>query len=335
VASSSGDLPYGPIGRSAWLDIDWRRHQRWVQVDGRPVDVIDAGEGDKTIVFIHGLSGSWVNWLENIPAFMGEHRVIAMDLPGFGDSPMPAGKISIPGYGRFVDALLEELGVGSACVVGNSMGGFIGAELAIQFPARVERLVLVSAAGLTIEYQRDERILAVLRRLERTLALYGGWLATRSGPLVRRPRSRQALMKVVAEHADLLPAPLVAEQIKGSGKPGFIDALDALTDYPIRERLPEIACPTLIVWGEDDRLVPVRDADEFERLIPDSRKVVFPDTGHVAMFERPKAFNELLAAFLEEGPGEEVQEGPAQAAARAEQAEMEAAADAAGGSLGA
>ena len=86
------------------------------------------------------------------------------------------------------------------------------------------------------------------------------------------------------------------------------------------------------MWGEDDRLVPVRDADEFERLIPDSRKVVFPDTGHVAMFERPKAFNELLDAFLEEGPGEEVQEAPAQEAARAEQAEMEAAADAAGGS---
>ena len=75
------------------------------------------------------------------------------------------------------------------------MGGFIGAELAIQFPARVERLSLVSAAGLTIEYQRDERILAVLRRVERTLALYGGWLATRSGPLVRRPRSRRALMR--------------------------------------------------------------------------------------------------------------------------------------------
>jgi pimeloyl-ACP methyl ester carboxylesterase len=329
VPSASPSLPYGPIGRSAWLDVDWRRHQRWVDVDGRPVNVIDLGEGDKTIVFVHGLAGSWVNWLENIPAFSDRHRVVAMDLPGFGSSPMPADRISIPGYGRFVDALLDRLEVDAAAVVGNSMGGFIGAELAIQFPQRVERLVLLSAAGLTIEYQRDERILAALRRLERTLTVYGGWLATRSGPLVRRPRSRRALMKVVAEHADLLPAALVAEQVKGSGTPGFIDALDALTDYPIRARLPEIACPTLIVWGEEDRLVPVRDADEFERLIPDSRKVVFPDTGHVAMFERPRAFNELLAAFLEEGPGEEVQEAPAQAAARAEQAEMEAAAEAA------
>ena len=103
-------------------------------------------------------------------------------------------------------------------------------------------------------------------------------------------------MGVVAARPDLLPAPLVAEQIRGSGKPGFVDALDALTDYPIRDRLPEIACPTLIVWGEDDKLVPVRDADEFERLIPDARKVVFPDTGHVAMLERPRGVQRAARA---------------------------------------
>jgi pimeloyl-ACP methyl ester carboxylesterase len=329
VSSASTSLPYGPDGRSAWLDVDWRRHQRWVDVAGQSVNVIDIGQGEETIVFIHGLAGSWVNWLENIPAFSDRYRVIAMDLPGFGSSPMPGEKISIPGYGRFVDALLDRLGVGAAVVVGNSMGGFIGAEIAIQFPPRVERLVLISAAGLSIEYRRDERILAVMRRFERMLTMYGVWIGTRTGPLVRRPRSRRALMRVVAEHAELLPAALVAEQIKGSGKPGFIDALDALTDYPIRARLPEIACPTLIVWGAEDRLVPVRDADEFERLIPDARKIVFPDTGHVAMFERPRAFNELLDAFLEEGPGEEVQEAPVHATARAEHAEMEAAAEAA------
>jgi pimeloyl-ACP methyl ester carboxylesterase len=306
VASSSGDLPYGPIGRSAWLDIDWRRHQRWVQVDGRPVDVIDAGEGDKTIVFIHGLSGSWVNWLENIPAFMGEHRVIAMDLPGFGDSPRPAGKISIPGYGRFVDALLDELEVGSAAIVGNSMGGFIGMELAIRFPERAERLVLVSAAGLSIEYLRNERALAVLGTLENRLAAYSGWLASRSDALARRPGARRLIFGIVAHRPDRLPGPLVAEQVRGSGKPGFLPALDALTDYPIRDRLGEIACPTLIVWGSEDKLVPARDADEFARLIPNSRKVVWPETGHVAMLERPAAFNALLEAFLAEEPGERV-----------------------------
>src|SRR3954467_68570 len=298
---------YGPSGRSPWLDVDWREHQRWVTIDGRRVNVIELGSGPP-VVFIHGLSGSWQNWLEQLPVFARDHRVIAFDLPGFGASQMPREKITIRGYGHFVDALLDELGVSSAAVVGNSMGGFIGIELAIRFPERVERLVLVSAAGLSIEYLRNERALAVLGAIENRLAAYSGWLASRSDALARRPGARRMIFGIVARRPDRLPGPLVAEQVRGAGTPGFLPALDALTDYPIRERLPEIACPTLIVWGREDRLVPVRDADVFEELIPDARKVVFDDTGHVAMLERPDRFNRLLLHFLAEKPGEEVDE---------------------------
>ena len=296
---------YGPSGRSPWLDVDWREHQRWVTIDRRRVNVIELGSGPP-VVFIHGLSGSWQNWLEQLPVFARDHRVITFDLPGFGASQMPREKITIRGYGHFVDALLDELGVSSAAVVGNSMGGFIGIELAIRFPERVERLVLVSAAGLSIEYLRNERALAVLNAIENRLAAYSGWLASRSDALARRPVARRMIFGIVAHRPDRLPGPLVAEQVRGSGKPGFIPALDALTDYPIRDRLGEIACPTLIVWGAEDKLVPARDADEFARLIPNSRKVVWPETGHVAMIERPAGFNALLWAFLAEEPGERV-----------------------------
>jgi len=295
--------------------VDWQAHQRWVTIHGRRANVIELGSGPP-VVFIHGLSGSWQNWLEQLPVFARDHRVIAFDLPGFGSSEMPEDKVSIPGYGRWVDALFAELGVDAAAVVGNSMGGFIGAEVAIQFPQRVERLVLISAAGLTIENQIPGAILSALRLVNTQLGGYTGWLASRSEALTRRPRSRELIFKIVAESPSKLPAPLVAEQIRGSGKPGFVPALDALTKYPIRDRLGEIACPTLIVWGTNDKLVPARDADEFERLIPNSRKVVWSDTGHVAMLERPAAFNRLLAAFLAEEPGERV--GP-------EDAELDAA----------
>jgi pimeloyl-ACP methyl ester carboxylesterase len=309
LPSDPGD--YGPVGRSPWLDIDWREHQRWITIDGRRVNVIELGSGPP-LVFVHGLSGSWQNWLEQLPVFARDHRVVALDLPGFGASEMPAQEISISGYARMLDALYDELGIDFAAVVGNSMGGFIGAELAIQYPARVERLVLVSAAGLTIEHQRDERALAVLRTVDKRLAAYTGWLGSRSDELTRRPRARRLIFSLVAYRPDRLPGPLVAEQIRGSGKPGFVPALDALTDYPIRDRLGEIACPTLIVWGAQDMLVPVSDADKFERLIPNARKVVWAKTGHVAMMERPAAFNRLLAAFLAEEPGERV--GPQDAA---------------------
>jgi pimeloyl-ACP methyl ester carboxylesterase len=213
---------------------------------------------------------------------------------------MPAQKISIPGYARVLDELFQALDVDAAAVVGNSMGGFIGAELAISFPQRVERLVLVSAAGLSIEHQRSEPGLAALRRLENLLAFYTGWVAAQSDVVSRRRRLRRAVLALVARHPDRLPAALAAEQLRGSGKPGFVDAVDALTSYPIRARLGEIACPTLVVWGSHDRLVPVRDASEFERLIPNARKVIFEDTGHVAMFERPARFNSVLQEFLAE-----------------------------------
>lgn len=305
---------YGPTGRSPWLDVDWRSHQRWLEIGGRRVNVIELGSGPP-LVFVHGLSGSWQNWLEQLPVFARDHRVVAFDLPGFGASEMPDWQISISGYGRWLDALYDALGIDAAAVVGNSMGGFISAELAIAYPARVERMVLVSAAGLTVEHQRHDRTLAVLRTLDRRLAAYAAWLCTRSETLARRPRARRMIFGLVAHRPDLLPGPLVAEQIRGSGKAGFVPALDALTSYPIRDRLPEIACPTLIVWGTGDWLVPVRDADEFARLIPNARKVVWPQTGHMAMLERPAAFNRLLAAFLAEEPGERVGEPPADRAA--------------------
>ncbi len=306
--ATEGPGPYGAVGRSAWLDVDWSTHQRWITVAGRPVNVCEIGPQDGTpIVWVHGLSGSWQNWLENLPVFAeAGYRCIAPDLPGFGRSPMPAEKITISGYGGIVDALMEELGIAAATLVGNSMGGFISAEVAIRFPHRVERLVLVSAAGLSIEELRNPKGQAVLERLEFIVSAYAGWFASKSSFVARRERLRRAAFSIVAAHPEKLSALLVEENLLGSGKPGFVPALEALTNYPIRDRLPEIACPTLIVWGTRDKLVPVKDAHEFARLIPDSRKVIWRETGHVAMLERPVAFNALVRGFVEEEPNEDV-----------------------------
>jgi len=305
---------YGPLGRSPWLDVDWRRHQRWVSVDGQPVNVIELGDGPP-LVFVHGLSGSWPNWLEQLPVFaghngdspqpgvpnrLGGHRVIAIDLPGFGRSPMPTERITISGYARLLDGLLDQLGVDAAALVGNSMGGFVSAELAINFPQRVERLVLVSAAGLsTYAHPGATRALPALRLLERSITAYAGWVASKSDTVALRPGLRNATLGFVTAHPSRLPAALAAEQLRGAGKPGFLQALQANIDYDFSHRLGEIACPTLIVWGDRDRVITVRDAERFAQLIPGSRKVVFEDTGHMAQLERPAAFNALLAEFLE------------------------------------
>jgi pimeloyl-ACP methyl ester carboxylesterase len=303
TASSNGHHApnaYGPSGRSAWLDVDWREHQRWVSVAGQPVNTIDLGEGPP-LVFVHGLSGSWPNWLEQLPVFADTNRVIAMDLPGFGHSPMPHEQITISGYARLLDGLFDELGIDAATLVGNSMGGFVSAELAIAFPERVERLALVSPAGISsYRNTRGMRALPALHRAERIVAAYTAWMASKSDAVTRHPLLRNATLGLVTRHPTRLPAALAAEQLRGAGKPGFIQALEANLDYDFRHRLPEIVCPTLIVWGEEDRVLTVRDAAVYAELIPGSHKVVYADTGHMSQIERPDAFNALLRDFLGE-----------------------------------
>jgi pimeloyl-ACP methyl ester carboxylesterase len=303
TASSNGHHTanaYGPSGRSPWLDIDWREHQRWVSVAGQPVNTIDLGEGPP-IVFVHGLSGSWPNWLEQLPVFAETNRVIAIDLPGFGHSPMPHERITISGYARLLDGLFDELGIGAATVVGNSMGGFISAELAIAFPERVERLGFVSPAGISsYRNTRGMRALPALHRGERIVAAYTAWMASKSDFVTRHPLLRNATLGLVTRHPGRLPPALAAEQLRGAGKPGFIQALEANLDYDFRDRLPEIACPTLIVWGDQDKVLTVRDAAVYAELIPGSRKVIYADTGHMSQIERPEAFNALLREFVSE-----------------------------------
>src|SRR2546430_14852915 len=96
---------YGPDGRSPWLDIDWREHQRWVLVEGQAVNMIELGEGPP-IVFVHGLSGSWTNWLEEVPVLARVLRVLPLDLPGVGHLPMPAGGKKTPAAARLLDGLM-------------------------------------------------------------------------------------------------------------------------------------------------------------------------------------------------------------------------------------
>jgi len=298
------DPTYADGDDATWLSVDWPSLTRTETVLGRRVNVIDTGGDGPPLLFIHGLGGRWQNWLLNIPAFMGAFRVLAPDLPGFGGSEMPTGRISIQGLARVIDALCGRVGVESPVVVGNSMGGFVGAELALAFPTRVRRLMLVSAAGISVESMWKEPVMAV----GRLMAVGTARVGVKQLPVARRPRLRRAALQLVVRYPERLSVPLASELVVGAGAQGFVGGLDAVLGYSFRDRLPEIEVPTLIVWGRNDVLIPVEDAYEFERLIgANARAVVFDDTGHLAMVERPSRFNELLASFIAEpepaGPG--------------------------------
>jgi pimeloyl-ACP methyl ester carboxylesterase len=278
-----------------WLEIDWRRHLRRIELPGAEVGYVELGEGEP-IVFVHGISGSWQNWLENLPHFGRSHRAIALDLPGFGASPMPSWPIDIPAYGRLVHDLCEKLGVERGTIVGNSLGGFVAAEAVTAAPGRFQRLALVSAAGILNTWSPEERAVATAF-IWKTLSPF---FASGGRRIVNRPGLRRAVFSAFVRYPDRLGAELLWEQIDSglTNCPGFGDALHAALRHDIRERLGTIAIPTLIVWGFSDRVIPVQAALSYHRRIPHSRLEIFERTGHVPQLERPARFNRLLDEFL-------------------------------------
>jgi pimeloyl-ACP methyl ester carboxylesterase len=297
-----------------WLRIDWRAHLATVEVDGTVVNYVEmkpppSEQAPRAIVFVHGLSGCWQNWLEQIPHFARDYRVIALDLPGFGCSPLPDWEITISAYGELLRRFCDELDVRDATLVGNSMGGFVSAEAVVtekaastaaglgyaSQPDRFERLALVSAAGVSsIRLKREPT--AVAARMLAAAAPYAFNLQTRS---FRRPRARAIAFKNIFRHPQRLRAELLWEFFEGGTRAdAFADALGSLAGYDFLDRLEEVEVSTLIVWGRNDMVVPPKDALEFSRRLRSSQTVIFDDTGHVPQAERPVRFNRLLERLL-------------------------------------
>lgn len=298
ASPSEGPDPYGEPDPE-WLKLDWNEHLRTVEVGSTRVNYAEMGpigqERGPDVVLVHGLAGCWQNWLENIPALARHRRVLALDLPGFGHSPMPPWEISIPAYGRLVHDFCDAVDVGDAAIAGNSMGGFVAAEAVINDQARFGRLALISAAGISS---------AAMRREPAALA---GRLAVGLAPLalnfqeaaIRRPKLRHSAFRSVFHRPTKLRAELLHEQYSnGTGRPGFLPALTALTGYDFIDHLAAVETETLIVWGRNDLIVPPTDAVAYAKPLRNSQTVIFDQTGHCPMLERPVRFNRLLESFL-------------------------------------
>ena len=194
-------------------------------------------------MFVHGLSGSWPNWLEQLPVLARDHRVVGARPPGLRPLADARRAVSISGYARLLDALLGELGIDAPRSSATRWAASSRAELAIAFPQRVERLVLVSAAGLsTYAATAVSPTLARCPRCWRPSSCWrlgASWMASQLGRRRAPRRLRELAADVVVRHPGRLPPPLAAEQLRGAGKPGFLSALEAILDYDFRERLPD------------------------------------------------------------------------------------------------
>jgi pimeloyl-ACP methyl ester carboxylesterase len=301
LAGDAGQLRISDYGDPdpEWLGIDWREHLRRASLPGAEVNYAEIGEGP-TVLLVHGLAGCWRNWLENLPHLGRSHRAIALDLPGFGHSPMPSWPISMPAYARLIHDFCEKLGIDRAeALVGHSMGGLIATEAVLERPARFERVVLSAAAGLSFAHRQQRRARGVLRLFEavvRPLARpFDSWLA--------RPRGRQIAFGTLVRNPNRLRPELLWELVEPSLRaPGFAAAIRAIAAHDGRDRAAQIELPTLVVWGRNDQIVPVRDAYRYHGEIAGSRLEIFERTGHMLQLERPARFNALLDEFLAQGP---------------------------------
>jgi pimeloyl-ACP methyl ester carboxylesterase len=301
ATDAGGPDPYGDPDPE-WLRIDWSAHRRQLDVGGTRVNYVElAPPGERrdpgTLLFVHGLSGCWQNWLEQLPHCASSHRVIALDLPGFGDSPAPRWDVSIPAYGRFVLEFADALDVADCALVASSMGGFIAAEMTIAQPRRFEKVVLCSAAGVS-SVQLRRRPTAMVARMLSAAAPLAFRVQRRT---FRRPRARARAFAGVFHRPELIRPELLWELYTGGNRgSAFADALISLAGYDILDRLEEVDVPALIVWGRQDQIVPPADANEFHRRLSNSRLEVFEGCGHLPMAERPVRFNRLLEEFLAE-----------------------------------
>jgi pimeloyl-ACP methyl ester carboxylesterase len=274
--------------------------RRTVEVHGRSVSFIEAGSGP-VLLLVHGMAGTCDNWESVVEPLAMKHTVIAPDFPGHGSSAPGGGDYSLGGLAGGLRDLLLTLGHERATLVGHSLGGGVAMQFTYQFPEMVERLVLVSSGGLGPDVSPVLRAAALpgadlfISATAGVGSRVGSVLGRGLGAIGLRPNADVA--EVARGYATLSDPErrkaFLATLRSVVGTEGQrVAALDRLY-------LAE-ALPLLIVWGDNDPIIPVDHARETHAQLSASRLEVFEDTGHVPQLERPGRFIAVLERFLAE-----------------------------------
>ena len=231
------------------------------------IHALHSGAGD-ALVLLHGLSGSSRWWRHNVPSLARHFRTHTPDLIGFGRSRGWVAQPSIADMTSILEQWLDLNDIEQAHFIGHSMGGQIAIHLAAKAPARVRRLVLVSAAGIPMELS-----FAAMARL---------------------------IAEVIPPRAWGAPTflPTIAADALRMGPRVFLSATHQLLRDDVRPLLANIEAPTLIMWGRLDPLTPLASGELMARTIPHARLIVFEDAAHMPMVDRPDRFNTEVLDFL-------------------------------------
>jgi pimeloyl-ACP methyl ester carboxylesterase len=272
-----------------------------VDLLGIPARYLAAGTGSP-LVLLHALGENAADWRWVMPVLGAYYRVYAPDLPSVGPWRGADADYSPSFFGRFVEALLDALGLQQAAVVGNSLGGLAALHLALNAPERVTHLVLVGSGGLGRSISPALSAVSVPGLGEASVA----WGRTPLGAL-QRAWGRASLLFAQPARA---PRPWMLEHCHLSQQADFLPStlatLRAQVDIGgqreiLLDRLPELGMPTLVIWGDRDRIVPIIQAHRAVERLRHGQLCSISDCGHLPQVEHPERFVQALVGFLPKG----------------------------------
>jgi pimeloyl-ACP methyl ester carboxylesterase len=269
-------------------------------VSGYQIAYTDEGKGDKTIIFIHGLGSYLQAWIKNVEVLKSEYRCISIDLPGYGKSDKKPHSGQMTFYAGIINEFIKELKLNNVVLAGHSMGGQISITAALLYPEIVQGLILVAPAGFE-EFNKGQK------QWFRDVMTFDGVRLT----------TTEAIQNNLASNFYRLPDDadfMITDRMSMRTASDFdaycytvVQSVSGMVDNPVSDYLKDIKIPTLILFGENDNLIPNRFlnpgptvdiAKSGASKIKGSKLVMIPKCGHFAMFEKPDAFNNAVREFL-------------------------------------
>lgn len=258
-----------------------------VEADGAAFYVRDSGDGGTPLFLLHGLGGDSTSWTLNQPVLSAQRRVIAVDLPGHGRSGTNLGDATVPTFGTMISALPDALGIESFHLLGLSFGGAVAIEMALRLGPRVRSLTCLSATGLGDEVDTD---------------FIHGYLDAEDTDTMRR------VLSISFCDTRLINDAMVGFALAGRADPALRARVTRIADanfadgrqkFTYLDRLGDLAAPLHLIWGREDRIVPVGHATAVAGA---QSTHIFERTGHMPHIEAAEAFNRRVLDILQESP---------------------------------
>ncbi|MFF3567495.1 alpha/beta fold hydrolase [Nocardia jiangxiensis] len=283
---------------SASAELTYESTRATAQVDGLTFNYHEAGTGEP-LLLLHGSGpgvSAWSNFRHNLPVFAQRFRTIMPDLPGFGASDLPELAEVYPiAAARLIARFMDELGIESVSIIGNSMGGAVAAELSALYPERVRRIAIMGSGGLSVGIFQAEpsegfkRLFEFLEEPSRERMI--GWIKTMvfDQTLITDELVDERMTNATADGVLARTGAIFASMFNPANQQKYV---------PLWTRASTFTTPTLMLWGRDDRMLPYDQAHFANRWLPEVELHTFARCGHWVQVERKAEFERVAIEFL-------------------------------------